>query len=73
MLVFLSYGDFNMFQKLLKTYMRYKMISKGNNFHTEVELDIARDQVVPKKVRFDIGFLGCVECSTYSCKLNSVV
>jgi hypothetical protein len=50
--------------KLLKTYMRYEMIRKGNNFHIEVELDIARDQVVPKKVRFDIRFLGCVECST---------
>jgi hypothetical protein len=50
--------------KLLNTYMRYEMIRKGNNFHTEVELDIARVQVVPKKVRFDTGFLGCVECST---------
>jgi hypothetical protein len=48
----------------LKELMRVKMISKGNNFHNEVELDSAKDQVVPKKVKFDIGFLGCVECST---------
>jgi hypothetical protein len=44
--------------------MRVKMIRKGNIFHNEVELDSAKDQVVPKKVKFDIGFLGCVECST---------
>jgi hypothetical protein len=23
-----------------------------------------KDQVVPKKVKFDVDFLGCVECST---------
>ena len=40
------------------------MIRKGNIFHNEVELDSAKDQVVPKKVKFGIGVLGCVECST---------
>jgi hypothetical protein len=40
------------------------MMSKGNIFHTEVESDSAEDQVVPKKVNFFIGFLGCVDCST---------
>jgi hypothetical protein len=46
------------------------MIRKGNNFHNEVELDSAKDQVVPKKVKFDTGFLGCVECSTHTQTLS---
>jgi hypothetical protein len=40
------------------------MMSKGNSFHTEVESDSAKDQVVPKKVKIFIGFLGFVDCST---------
>jgi hypothetical protein len=40
------------------------MISKGNIFHTEVELDNAKILSGTQKVKFDIDFLGCVECST---------
>ena len=40
------------------------MISKGHIFHTEVELDNAKRSSGTQKVKFDIDFLGCVECST---------
>jgi hypothetical protein len=40
---------FHRFKQTLKDLMRVKMISKGNIFHNEVELDSAKDQVVPKK------------------------
>jgi hypothetical protein len=40
------------------------MIRKGNIFHTEVELDNAKRLSGTQKVKFDIEFLGCVECST---------
>jgi hypothetical protein len=39
------------------------MISKGNIFHTKVELDNAKRLSGTQKVKFDIDFLGCVECS----------
>jgi hypothetical protein len=40
------------------------MISKGNIFHIEVELDNAKRLSGTQKVKFDIDFLGCVEFST---------
>jgi hypothetical protein len=40
------------------------MIIKGKKFHTEVILDNAKRLSGTQKVKFDIEFLGCVECST---------
>jgi hypothetical protein len=40
------------------------MIRKGNIFHTEVQSDSAKRSSGTQKVKFDIDFLGCVECST---------
>jgi hypothetical protein len=44
--------------------MRNKNDKKRQHFHTEVELDSAKESSGTQKVKFDIGFLGCVECST---------
>jgi hypothetical protein len=44
--------------------MKVKMISKGNIFHNEDESDSAKRSSGTQKVKFDIDFLGCVECST---------
>jgi hypothetical protein len=52
-----------MLKKTLKDLNGKKMISKGNILHTEVELDSAKLGGT-QKVKFDIDFLGCVECST---------
>jgi hypothetical protein len=41
--------SFHRFKQTLEDLMRVTMISKGNIFHNEVELDSEKDQVVPKK------------------------
>ena len=42
------------------------MTSKGHIFHTEVKLDNAKRSSGTQKVKFDIDFLGCIECSKQS-------
>jgi len=36
--------------------MRVKNDKERKHVHNEVELDSAKDQAVPKKVKFEIGF-----------------
>jgi hypothetical protein len=54
---------FRMLKQTLRD-LNEKMISKGNIFHTEVQSDSVKRSSGTPKVKFDIDFLGCVECST---------
>jgi len=60
----LSYGFSHVQEKFERLKWETKKISKGNIFILKSNLDSEKDQVVPKKVKFDMDFLGCVECST---------
>jgi hypothetical protein len=44
------------------------MVSEHNIFHNEDESDSAKRSSGTQKVKFDIDFLGCVECSTEGIK-----
>jgi len=42
--------------------MADKNDKQRQHFHTKVEIDTAKESSGTQKVKFDIGFLGCLDC-----------
>jgi hypothetical protein len=68
----LSYG-FSQIQTNFGRLNESQNDKKSNIFHTEVQSDNEKRSSVTQKSKFDIDFLGCVECSTNGNLLGEII